>query len=125
MAKQKLTPIKRRMIKSLEKSLGVVTTAARNAKIARGTHYLWMNDDEEYKKEVLALDDMVIDFAETQLHKQIQSGNTTATIFYLKTKGRNRGYIERKEIDHSGSVSSVPISDEAKAKISEILDNEY
>jgi len=32
------------------------------------------------------------------LHKQIGEGNTSATIFYLKTKGKNRGYVERQEI---------------------------
>ena len=38
--------------------------------------------------------------AESQLHKQILKGNTSATIFYLKTKGKNRGYVERHE--HTG-----------------------
>jgi len=29
---------------------------------------------------------------------QIREGNTSATIFYLKTKGKNRGYVERTEL---------------------------
>ena len=41
---------------------------------------------------------IVLDFAESQLHKQILDGSTTATIFLLKTKGKSRGYIERQEI---------------------------
>lgn len=40
----------------------------------------------------------VCDLAESTLIKQIRKGNMTATIFYLKTKGRDRGYIERKEL---------------------------
>ena len=39
-----------------------------------------------------------MDYAESQLHKQIGEGSTSATIFYLKTKGKSRGYIERQEI---------------------------
>ena len=43
---------------------------------------------------------VALDMAESQLHKQILGGNTSATIFYLKTKGKNRGYVERHE--HTG-----------------------
>ncbi len=49
-----------------------------------------------------------MDFAESQLYKQIKEGSTAATIFYLKTKGKKRGYIERQEIEHNGSVSVKP-----------------
>lgn len=89
---------KKAMIEALEKSLGIVTTACKSVGISRETHYRWLREDEEYKQEVEALSDVAIDFAESQLHKQIQEGNSTATIFYLKTKGKKRGYVERQEI---------------------------
>ena len=86
------------MLIALEKSLGVVTTAAKNVGIHRQTHYDWINSNEDYKKAVNELNEVALDFAESQLHKQMKEGNTSATIFYLKTKGKKRGYIERQEI---------------------------
>jgi len=90
------------MLDALEKSLGVVTAACKAVGIGRTTHYLWMQEDAEYKKAVEDLNDVAIDFAESQLHKQIKDGNSTATIFYLKTKGKKRGYVERQEIEATG-----------------------
>ena len=89
---------KRAMIEALEKSLGVVTTACKTVGIARQTHYEWYREDEQYKASVDSIADIALDFAESQLHKQIQSGEVSSTIFYLKTKGKKRGYIERQEI---------------------------
>ena len=93
---------KKAMIEALEKSLGVVTTAAKQAGIDRTTHYVWMKEDEAYKQAVEDISDIALDFAESKLHKQIEKEDTTATIFYLKTKGKKRGYIERQEVEHSG-----------------------
>ena len=98
MNKQNQT-LKKAMLEALEKSLGIVTTAAKIAGISRGTHYDWMKEDEDYKKAVEAVGDVVLDFAESQLHKQIKDNNTSSTIFYLKTKGKKRGYIEAQEIN--------------------------
>ena len=89
---------KKEVIKALEKSLGIVTTACKNANISRTQFYQWLKDDFEFKKQVNDLQNVTLDMAESQLHKQILGGNTTATIFYLKTKGKKRGYIERQEI---------------------------
>ena len=89
---------KKAIIEALEKSLGVVTTACKNVGIGRTTFYGWIQEDEEFAKEVDDIQNITLDFAESQLHKQIKDGNTTATIFYLKTKGKKRGYIERQEI---------------------------
>jgi len=89
------------MIDALEQSLGVVTTAAKKVGIERVTHYRWMDQDEEYKQAVEDLQNVALDFAESQLHKQIKDGATAATIFYLKTKGKERGYVEKQEVDHT------------------------
>jgi len=86
------------MLEALEKSLGVVTTACKKVGIDRTTHYRWMREDDQYKADVEATKDITLDFAESQLHKQIQDGNTTATIFYLKTQGKKRGYVEGQEL---------------------------
>ena len=97
MNKQNVT-LKKAMIEALEKSLGVVTTACKIVGISRNTHYLWMREDDEYKKEVNDIENMALDFVESQLFKNIQEGKTSEMIFYLKTKGKKRGYIERQEI---------------------------
>ena len=104
--RQVSTHKKRLMLKALEKSLSVVTTAVRQVGINRQTHYNWLNQDPKYAAEVKSIEDITLDFAESQLHKQIQEGNTTATIFLLKTKGKKRGYIERQEIHHDSSIES-------------------
>ena len=96
------------MIEALEKSLGVVTTACKSVGIARQTHYEWYKEDEEYKAAVDAVADIALDFAESKLHKQIEGGDTTATIFYLKTKGKKRGYVERQEIAAQVDASKKP-----------------
>ena len=95
---------KQAMIDALEKSLGVVTTACRIAGVGRVTHYGWLKDDPDYKAAVDDITDVALDFAESQLHKQIKEGNVTATIFYLKTKGKKRGYIERQELAQVGAI---------------------
>tara|TARA_A200000159_G_scaffold38607_1_gene34981 strand:+ start:8407 stop:8772 length:366 start_codon:yes stop_codon:yes gene_type:complete len=91
---------KKAILEALEQSLGVVTTACRKIGVGRTTFYGWLKEDPEFKKQVDDISNIALDFAESHLHKQIKGGNTSATIFYLKTKGKNRGYVERTE--HTG-----------------------
>jgi len=86
---------KKSMIEALEKSLGIVTSACKAVGISRETHYRWLRED----------------FAESQLHKQIKEGEVSSTIFFLKTKGKRRGYVERQEIDTNIAPINITISD--------------
>jgi len=92
------------MIAALEKSLGIVTIACKEAGISRTLHYNWYNEDAEYKQAVDDVADIALDFVESKLYKKIEADDTTAMIFYLKTKGKKRGYIVRTEHEFSGSV---------------------
>ncbi len=98
----KPTSKKATMLEALEVSLGIVSTAAKKANIDRTVHYDWLKSDPNYKAAVEAIQESVIDFAESHLYKLIKEGNPAANIFYLKTKGKSRGYIERQEVEVSG-----------------------
>ena len=117
--------LKSNLLEALEQSLGVVTTACKIVGCNRSTFYGHYNRDTKFRDAVDELQNMTLDFAESQLHKQIKKGNTTATIFYLKTKGKKRGYIERREVEMTAEVSTTKLSPEAKQKIDDILNNEY
>tara|TARA_Y100001938_G_C7908644_1_gene338440 strand:- start:127 stop:483 length:357 start_codon:yes stop_codon:yes gene_type:complete len=96
--------IKKGLLDALEKSLGVVTTACKQVGIGRTTFYNYCNDDKEFATKVKEIENVALDFAESQLHKQIQDGSTAATIFLLKTKGKKRGYVERQEITGADGI---------------------
>ncbi len=85
---------KERALAALEQSLGVVTSACKQAGISRSQFYKYYNDDPEFKEAADGIQAVTLDFVESQLFKQIREGNTAATIFYLKTRGKERGYIE-------------------------------
>lgn len=90
--------LKKEIIKALEKTLGIVTTACKQVGIARSTFYDWYNNDLEF---AMAVDDMkgvALDFVESKLFEQINDNIPSSTIFYLKTQGKPRGYVERQEI---------------------------
>lgn len=89
---------KKEVLKALEKSLGIVTVACRNSSVSRTQFYVWLKEDEEFARAVKDMDNLALDFAESKLHEQISNNIPTSTIFYLKTKGKKRGYVERQEI---------------------------
>lgn len=101
--------LKKAMLEALEKSLGIVTTAAKTAGIDRSTHYKWLDSDPEYKAAVERLADVALDFAESKLMKSIENGSDTAIIFYLKTKGKRRGYIERTDIGFQNEPIEIKV----------------
>ena len=90
---------KEKLLEALIKSLGVVSTACEIAGIGRTTYYSYYNSDDRFAKEVDEISNIALDFAESKLFDLIRDKNITAIIFYLKTKGKKRGYVERSEFE--------------------------
>ena len=99
---------KKAMLEALEKTLGVVTKACKMVGIGRTQYYTWLKEDEEFAQQVQDIENVALDFAESSLHEQIKDKIPTSTIFYLKTKGRKRGYIETKDITNNGGSFTNP-----------------
>lgn len=106
---------KSEIIEALSSCRGIVTDACKKTNTPRSTYYSWLESDPEFKKAVDDTQEEAIDFVEGQLFKKIsgvslgkvdengevqvydQPPSDTAIIFYLKTKAKKRGYIERSE----------------------------
>ena len=76
-----------------------VVEACKVVGISNKTHYNWLNNDPEYKDAVDSIQDYRLDQAERRLDELINDKNPTAIIFFLKTKGKKRGYVERQEVE--------------------------
>jgi ethanolamine utilization microcompartment shell protein EutL len=128
MTKKDKTDMKKElMLKCLKQSMGIVSHACEKADTARASHYEWYNSDPDYAAQVDAINESCIDFAESKLMElingakhevatakgevlQVQDGpNPTACIFYLKTKGKKRGYVEKSELDVGGHAINITI----------------
>jgi len=96
---------KKNFIKLLRKNLGVLTPTISTIDIHHQTYYNWMEKDEKFKAEVDLVKEIALDFVESQLFKAISNGNSLLIKFYMKTKGKHRGYIERIEQDVKGSIN--------------------
>lgn len=101
---------KKRLIEALMQSMGVVQQACIKVGVSRTTYYEYYNEDPEFKSAVDDCKNIALDFAESKLFKNIEAGREASIMFYLKTQGKARGYIERNdlEINMSGNVSINP-----------------
>lgn len=94
-SKTKFSLKKEAMLIALERSLSVVSSACSMVKVSRLTHYRWMKQDSRYRQAVEEIEETSLDLVESKLLMSIGEGSVTATIFYLKTKGKRRGYAQK------------------------------
>jgi len=88
---------KKDFLEAYELSLANISSACKRLAISRQTYYNWL-EDSDFALAVSNIQEGLLDFAESMLLKKIKDGGTTELIFFLKTKGKARGYVERQEI---------------------------
>ncbi len=92
--KPSLRKKKSTFLNAYDKSLCNISASCSIAKISRTTFYRWKAEDTYFAE---CIDDLIeenIDYVEQQLMKNIREQKEASIFFFLKTKGKHRGYIE-------------------------------
>lgn len=99
-------------LSALKASKGIIQTACDACGITRAMFYRWRDGDSGFKAKYDEVNEGQIDKVESKLLSKIDDGDTTAIIFYLKTKGKSRGYSERA-VDNGHQPAPVQQQNEA------------
>ena len=89
---------KKIFIQALAENRGIVTKTCKATGISRAQVYKWRNDDPTFIDQINEVQQIVLDFAEDKLFEHIDNDNVPSLIFFLKCRGKERGYVERQEI---------------------------
>ena len=98
---------KKALIAAIKAHGGNVAAVARELECTRKNLYAWFERNPDVQQ---ARDDAREDFkdiVEAEALKQIKGGNTAMISLALKTKVRDRGWVEKQEVEHSGTVEAV------------------
>ncbi len=83
---------KQKMLEALAKSKGIASVACRLANVSRSSYERWRREDADFANEVSLIIEDQKDRVEDRLLDNIEQGDVTSIIFYLKTRCRDRGY---------------------------------
>lgn len=95
--KNKVEQLKKAALEAHYKNRGNVSATCAALGIGRTQFYNWKKEDKEFSEAIDNVTDFCIDHVESRLMDAIDEGDITAIIFYLKTIGKKRGYVERSE----------------------------
>jgi hypothetical protein len=91
------------VIEALETTKGVYL-AAKRLRCAPATVYNYIKRFATVKEAWEAIDGETTDIAVLKLRQAILDGDPWAVKFQLSTKGRERGYVERHEVEQVGET---------------------
>lgn len=91
---------------AIEAAGGIVVEAAEKLGCTPKTVYQYIKRHPDLEDARNEAREITLDLAESELIKKIKAGDTTCIIFYLKTQGKHRGYVEKQDIGvtNSGDV---------------------
>lgn len=85
-------------IKAVESNAGLVNDIANALGVNRKTIWEWRKKNRHVDEAFTDVEESRLDLAECKLMEAIKKGDAWAICFFLKCKGKSRGYVERQEI---------------------------
>ena len=99
---------KDRMLKALESSLGVITTALKVTDLSRTNFYKWLKEDEEFKAQVEEIENIQQDFIKSKYYECVKDKVPSVVIHAAKTR---LGWNEKPQLDitSGGDKINMPV----------------
>ena len=107
--KQNRTQIaKERILKALESSLGIVTTALKSCDLSRTNYYKWLKEDEVFAQKVKDVELIAQDFVKSKFYECIKDKVPSVVIHGAKNiLGMNE--TNRVDITSGDKAINIPV----------------
>lgn len=95
------------MLEAIKNTQGLISKIQKRLEAATGEHWNWetvknyIEKWESCQEAVKAEKEAMLDLAENNVFKELISGDIHTSKWYLKMKGKERGYVETQEIQMS------------------------
>ena len=103
---------KKKVKNAIKGSGGVLSVLAEKCDVSRSaiTQFLQKKRNQDVKELIEQEKERIIDLAENKLHGLINKEDFQAIRYYLNTKGKSRGYVEKQEVEHTGISTPIEIN---------------
>ena len=98
------------VIAALQASAGVMAHAARKLGLSRGALHARIHGSKSLMDAWTETMESNLDLAESKLLTAINNGELAAVFFFLKCRGKKRGYVERHEFDYAEAPAPLAIN---------------
>ena len=98
---------KDRILKALESSLGVITTALKSCDLSRTNFYKWLQEDEEFAKAVSEIQNIENDFIKSKYYECVKDKVPSVVIHAAKTR---LGWNETNKVDLTSGDDKIKIN---------------
>ena len=99
---------KDRILKALESSLGVITTALKATDLSRTNFYKWLKEDEEFAAKVEEIENIQQDFIKSKYYECVKDKVPSVVIHAAKSR---LGWNEKPQLDitSGGDKINMPV----------------
>ena len=98
---------KDRILKALESSLGVITTALKACDLSGTNFYKWLKEDEEFAKAVSEIQNIENDFIKSKYYECVKDKVPSVVIHAAKTR---LGWNETNKVDLTSGDDKIKIN---------------
>lgn len=109
--------------KAAKNTRGVLNIIASNIGVSRMALYNWIQKNKGYADPILLSErETLLDTAEDKLFEQIHKGDSKAINFALSTIGKDRGYVQKQEVEQTGKMDPIEIQVRMPSQITDKTD---